>query len=115
MTEPMAGVPLTDAEIRARDGVGLCICPDCGCVWYPFPDRYECPQCHPERGDRDRGPRFTFVYDTYVCIVAENKEEADAKLEEIERAVEAAGGGLSVFPAYGIEDAETGEEIRPVG
>jgi len=55
------------------------------------------------------------VYDTYVCIVAENKEEADAKLEEIERAVEAAGGGLSVFPAYGIEDAETGEEIRPVG
>lgn len=65
--------------------------------------------------DQPERQRLVYTYDTYVCIVAETKEEADEKLADIESVIEHLGSSLTVFPAYGIEDAETGEEIRPVG
>ncbi|MDQ6766015.1 MAG: hypothetical protein M3Z22_07950 [Verrucomicrobiota bacterium] len=58
---------------------------------------------------------FIFSYDAYVRVEANSKEEADDLLQRAEGIVEAINGvSLSLFDAYGIEDAETGEELRQV-
>lgn len=31
---------ISDTEYRA-----LCACADCGHIWSPYPDQYDCPQC----------------------------------------------------------------------
>lgn len=58
---------------------------------------------------------LVFIYDTHVRIQAATKEEADARLMDLEIEVDAMGGTeLVVFDAFGIEDLETGAEIRSV-
>jgi hypothetical protein len=58
---------------------------------------------------------FVFIYDAYVRIEADSKATADLRLQITEQAVDALDGvTLSLFDAYGIEDARTGEELRQV-
>lgn len=59
--------------------------------------------------------RYDFIYDAYVRIGADSKEEADARLDALDDVITAAGATLSIFDAFGIDDAQTGEELRPVG
>ena len=54
-----------------------------------------------------------FVYDAQLRVTAETKEEADYALYDAQ-AVDGTGATLVVLDAYGVEDADTGEEIRPV-
>jgi hypothetical protein len=61
-------------------------------------------------------PRFRFLFDVYLHIEADTKAQADQRRSFIEQVVDAMTGcSLVTFDAYGIEDAATGEEIRPVG
>jgi len=64
--------------------------------------------------DQPERPRFIFIYDVYVIVEADTKEEADAELLKVEEAVEAAGGSLNIFEAWGQEDNVTGDTIRSV-
>ena len=58
---------------------------------------------------------YVFLYDTYVGVTAETKEEADILLGRVEVAIRAIpGASLAVCQAWGCEDADTGEEVRPV-
>ena len=59
-------------------------------------------------------PRYIFIYDTYLIVEADTKDEADAKLLKVEEAVEAASGYLNIFEAWGQEDNLTGDTIREV-
>ena len=61
-----------------------------------------------------RNPQFIYIYDTSIRVFADSKEEADEKLADLEATIEHCGSYLTVFDAYGTEDAETGEELRPV-
>lgn len=58
--------------------------------------------------------RYRFIYDTSVSIDADSKEEADQRFGELEGIVESHGASLVGYDAYGILDAETGEELRPI-
>ena len=55
-----------------------------------------------------------FVYDAQLRVTAETKEEADYALYDAAQAVDGTGATLVVLDAYGVEDADTGEEMRPV-
>lgn len=66
-------------------------------------------------GDEQNTPRYDFIYDATVRISADSKEEADELLTGLEWLVDDRGFGLAILDAYGIEDAITGEEIRPFG
>ena len=58
---------------------------------------------------------YIYVFDTHVCIEAETKEEADVLLEQAKATIETVpGASLAVFSAWGVQTADTGEEIRPV-
>lgn len=69
---------------------------------------------------------YKFLIDAYVCVDVEipdgedpdsqeSYEKAWAKAQSVQDAVDHSGfASLSLFDAYGIEDAETGDEIREV-
>lgn len=60
--------------------------------------------------------KFVYVFDTYVRIEADDEDEARDILSEVESIVDGTPQStLVIFDAYGIEDNETGEEIREVG
>jgi len=59
--------------------------------------------------------KYTFVLDAYIRIIAHSKVEADRKAAEIERTIDGMPRcSLQLFDAYGVEDAETGDELRQV-
>lgn len=91
-----------------------------------LPNDLRCPCCDQPAYEAGRddleetrkrlpSPRFIFIYDVYVRVTAHSKEEADQRLSEVERAVAATRHcTILLFDAYGVEDAETGEELRQV-
>ncbi len=67
-----------------------------------------------ERLPQDK--HLTFVYDAYVRVTARSKDEVDRRLAQLESVYAMLDDvSLSVLDAFGIEDPDTGEEIRPVG
>lgn len=59
--------------------------------------------------------QYIYIYDAYVRIWANSKEEADEKLQVIEATIDAVPtASLQLFDAYGIEDAHSGLELRQV-
>jgi hypothetical protein len=65
----------------------------------------------PNRGTTNR---YIYTFDTYIQVAAQSKEEADAKMAELEKVLGTHQAELIVFQAYGVSDYHTGEEIRPV-
>lgn len=59
-------------------------------------------------------PRYIFLYDAYLVVYADSKEEADIELGQLVETIESAGAQVNVFDAWGQEDAETGDTLREV-
>lgn len=59
-------------------------------------------------------PRYIFLYDAYLVVYADSKEEADIELDQLVETIESAGGQVNIFDAWGQEDVETGDTIRSV-
>ena len=86
----------------------------CGSCRSELPENYQ--TVLDARLGHERLPQYkqlTVVYDAYVRVTARSKDEADRRLEQLASVFAVLDDvSLSVLDAFGIEDPETGEEIR---